>query len=206
MAQIGANEDGALGPIAVVFAGLAPLAAFFAVGGARSLGHTGGPAHPGAVASLNHRSVRRTLQGPASIEDADGRASEVYLVALAGPGGFEHASGELERGALGGQPVQAGGDVGGAGAGAAGEGGAGAALPDAHAQSIWSEHLDELDVGAVGERRVVLDERSDLFEGNASDLRHEEDGVWITHGYESRRLVHVRHGGAQRERSLADLG
>src|SRR5207237_9394939 len=70
----------------------------------------------------------------------------------------------------------------GAGARAAGPGLACAAFPDAHLHFFRADDLDKLGVHSLGEERVMLEARPDLFQIEGVDIVEIVYTVWIVHG------------------------
>lgn len=70
----------------------------------------------------------------------------------------------------------------GAGAAARRHGVAGPALPDKNRDPLAVLHLGKLDIGAVGEHLVTLEERAEPREINLFKLRHEDHAVWVAYG------------------------
>src|SRR5688572_25387957 len=81
------------------------------------------------------------------------------------------------RGAAPGQLAPRRRDQGRAGAAAASLGDAGAALPHPHADAVRADDLRDLDVGALGEQAMALQDRPQAGEVDLSGVRHEEHRV-----------------------------
>ena len=68
----------------------------------------------------------------------------------------------------------------------------GAAFPDAVPHVATVDHLDDLEVRAAREERVVFDERADAFEGELVDAAFDVvDGVGVAHADEGELQRHT---------------
>lgn len=115
-------------------------------------------------------------------EDFDGRAGHEDAGFGLRPLEFEVPAGQVGEDLAVGSAGEYAGNTDGGGSGAAGEGDAAAAFPGSHGDLCVVVDLDEVDVDASREGRVVFEQWPDLRQWNGGDVVDVENQVGVAHG------------------------